>query len=61
MPAGRYLLKAWHERAAQEAAVEISIPAEGEVAARLVLDATSYRRFQHKKKDGKDYGTDEKY
>jgi hypothetical protein len=61
VPAGRYVVKAWHERAAQEGSAEVTVPASGEAAARLVLDATAYRRFQHKKKDGKDYGSDEKY
>jgi len=61
VPAGRFQIKAWHERAAQEAAAEITVPAAGEAGAKLVLDASSYRRLQHKKKDGKDYGGDEKY
>jgi hypothetical protein len=61
VPAGRYLVKAWHERAAKEAVQEVAVPATGEVESRLVVDATSYRRIQHKKKDGRDYGSDEKY
>lgn len=61
VPAGRYTLKAWHERAGQEAVAPLLVPATGEVEARLVLDASSYRRVPHKKKDGKDYGGDEKY
>jgi len=61
VPAGRHVLKAWHERAAQEASQEIIVPATGEVQGRLVVDASSYRRIQHKKKDGKDYGSGEKY
>jgi plastocyanin len=61
VPAGRYLLKAWHERAAQEASAEITVPGSGEAGAKLVLDASSYRRVPHKKKDGRDYGSDEKY
>jgi len=61
VPGGRYALKAWHERAATEASVDVAVPAGGEVGAKLVLDASSYRRLPHKKKDGKDYGGDEKY
>jgi plastocyanin len=61
VPAGRYALKAWYERAGQETSVSIAVPANGEVGAKLVLDASSYKRLPHKKKDGKDYGGDEKY
>jgi plastocyanin len=61
VPPGRYKVKAWHERAAEEASVEVEVPPSGEVNAALALDATRYRRLQHKKKDGKDYGSDEKY
>jgi len=61
VPAGKYVLKAWHERAAQEASADITVTEAGEAPARLVLDASSYKRIQHKKKDGKSYGSDEKY
>jgi plastocyanin len=61
VPTGRHTIKAWHERAPTEPAIEVTVPPAGEVAARLVLDATAYKRLLHKKKDGKDYGTDEKY
>ncbi|HEY6548983.1 MAG TPA: hypothetical protein VI589_13800 [Vicinamibacteria bacterium] len=61
VPAGRYRIKAWHERASQEASAEITVPESGETGAKLVLDASSFRRIQHKKKDGKSYGSDEKY
>jgi plastocyanin len=62
VPAGRVTLKAWHERAG-EAAGSVEVPAEGTVAAApLTLDASSYKRVQHKNKFGKDYSTsDEKY
>ena len=60
-PPGRYVIKAWHERAPQEASAEITVAATGDAEAKLVLDATSYKRLQHKKKDGKSYGADEKY
>lgn len=61
VPAGRYVIKAWHERAPQEAQAEITVSAAGETAVLVALDATSYKRLQHKKKDGKNYGSDEKY
>lgn len=61
VPAGRYTVKAWHERAGQEATAQVTVPAAGDVEAKLTLDASNYRRLPHKKKDGKDYGGDEKY
>jgi plastocyanin len=60
VPAGKYALKAWHERAG-EGSVEITVGAQGETAAELVLDASSFKRAPHKNKFGKDYSGDEKY
>jgi plastocyanin len=60
VPAGRYVLKAWHERGGEQG-LEVQVPAEGQVGARLVLDGTAFKRVQHKNKFGKDYSTDEKY
>jgi plastocyanin len=60
VPAGKYTLKAWHERG-NEAAMDISVPVQGQVGAKLVLDASGFKRLPHKKKDGKDYAGDEKY
>lgn len=60
VPAGRYAVKAWHERA-RESAVEVAVPAQGEVRATLSLDASGFKRVPHKNKFGKDYSTDEKY
>lgn len=60
VPAGRYTLKAWHERGG-EAAAEVVVPAEGRTAAELRLDASTYKQLPHKNKFGKDYSTDEKY
>ena len=59
VPPGRYTLKAWHERAG-----EVSQPitvADGDARADLVLDASSYKRVSHKRKDGSNYGPGEKY
>jgi plastocyanin len=60
VPAGKYVLKAWHERGG-EAAQEITVTARGETDVKLTLDAAGYKRVPHKNKYGKDYGTDEKY
>jgi hypothetical protein len=61
VPAGTYALKAWHERGG-EASVEIVVPAEGQVTARLAVDASTFKRVQHKNKFGKDYSSpDERY
>jgi len=60
VPAGKYTLKGWHERS-PEAAAEITVPAQGMVTTSLALDASGFKRVQHKNKFGKDYSTDEKY
>jgi plastocyanin len=60
VPAGKHALKAWHERGG-EVTVEVAVPADGEVSAPLALDASAFRRTQHKNKFGKDYGPGEKY
>jgi plastocyanin len=60
VPPGRYTLKAWHERAG-EVSQGVAIPAEGDVRADLLLDASRYKRVGHKRKDGSDYGPGEKY
>jgi plastocyanin len=61
VPAGRYTLKAWHERAPIEPSAEVAVPAEGRVTAQLTLDGSGFKRFQHKNKFGKDYASGEKY
>ena len=61
VPAGNYVLRAWHERGG-ETSQDIVVPAEGQVGAQLVLDASSFKRVQHKNKFGKDYSaSDERY
>jgi len=60
VPAGRYALRAWNERAG-EAAQEVTVTETGTAAARFALDASSYKTVPHKNKFGKDYSTDEKY
>jgi plastocyanin len=54
VPAGTYLLRAWHERGG-ETSQELTVPAEGVVRAQLALDASAFKRVQHKNKFGKDY------
>jgi plastocyanin len=60
VPAGKQTLKAWHERGG-EVTLDVTVPVEGEVSATVALDASAFRREQHKNKFGKDYGPGEKY
>jgi plastocyanin len=60
VPAGKYELKAWQERAG-EGSVEITVAAAGDTSAELTLDASTFKRVPHKNKFGKDYSGDEKY
>ncbi|MBK5256656.1 MAG: hypothetical protein JJE39_11530 [Vicinamibacteria bacterium] len=55
LPAGDYKVMAFHERAGEGMPVAVKVPATGEAEADLSLDATSYKRVQHKNKYGKDY------
>jgi plastocyanin len=64
VPAGRYILHVWHERAAAEAAREIVVPAAGLAGLADTLDAAGYRWVAHVNKYGKDYnasGARERY
>jgi plastocyanin len=60
IPAGRHVVKAWHERGG-EAAAEVTVRADGTATAELRLDGSRYKRVQHKNKQGKDYSTSEPY
>lgn len=60
VPAGRYTLKAWHERGG-EGSVDVSVPAQGTAEAKLSLDASKFKRAPHKNKFGKDYSTSDTY
>jgi plastocyanin len=60
VPAGRYVLKAWHERGG-EASTELSVPAEGAATTVLTLDGSRFKRAPHKNKFGKDYAAGEPY
>ena len=56
LPAGDYKLLAYHERSGEGAPVMVKVPATGEAAANLSLDASTFKRMAHKNKYGKDYG-----
>jgi plastocyanin len=61
VPAGRYTLTAWHDKAGS-ATQEIAVPGQAQVTARpMSLDASGFKPMPHKNKYGKDYSTDEKY
>jgi plastocyanin len=61
VPAGRYKLTAWHDKAG-ETSQDVVVPAQGQVAAKpFSLDASGFKQMPHKNKFGKDYSTDEKY
>jgi len=60
LPAGHYTVRAWHERGG-ETSREVEIKAQGPTEAALTLDASQYKRTQHKNKYGKDYSTSETY
>lgn len=54
VPAGTYLLHAWHNRA-PEVVREVVVPATGTAGVQLELDARGWRYVQHKNKLGQDY------
>ena len=60
VPAGKYVVKAWHERGG-EAGSEVTVTDTGTAQARFTLDGSTYKSVPHKNKFGKDYTTDEKY
>jgi plastocyanin len=63
VPAGRYVLHAWHERGG-ETTQTLEVPATGLEGLAAMLDARGYRPAQHKNKFGLDYETsdeDERY
>ena len=55
VPAGTYLLHAWHERAGARASREIVVPAAGLPAQRIVLDTRAYVPGPHLNKFGLPY------
>jgi len=60
VPAGTWVLKAWHERAG-ESAQTVQVKDGGAVETPFTLDASKFKRAPHKNKFGKDYEAGEKY
>jgi len=60
VPAGRYRLTVWNERA-EEVSTTVQVPEQGQARADLRLDASHYRRVRHKNKYGRDYRSDAAY
>jgi hypothetical protein len=60
VPAGKYVVKAWHERGG-ESGSEVTVTETGTAQALFTLDGSTYKSVPHKNKFGKDYSTDEKY
>jgi len=60
VPAGTWVLKAWHERAG-ESAQTVQVKDGGAVETSFTLDASKFKRAPHKNKFGKDYEAGEKY
>jgi plastocyanin len=60
VPAGTWVVKAWHERSGETAETAI-VPEDGEVDLPVTLDASRFKQAPHKNKYGKDYQVGEKY
>ena len=64
VPAGTYVLHAWHERGTEEASREIDVPAGGlATPLQLVIDARTYVNAPHFNKFGRPYAVirDDRY
>lgn len=57
VPAGKYTLTVWHERAPSPVTTEVEVPAAGVASLETKLDASGYKEVAHKDKNGKDYAT----
>jgi plastocyanin len=55
VPAGRYVVHAWHERGASELVQELTVPASGVAGVRLAIDARAYVSGPHLNKFGRPY------
>jgi len=60
VPAGTWVVKAWHERAG-EASQAVTVTEAGVLDVALTLDASKWKRAPHKNKFGQDYEAGEKY
>lgn len=56
VPAGKYTLTVWHERAPM-VVQELDVPAAGLASLDARLDASGFKEVAHKDKNGKDYST----
>jgi plastocyanin len=54
VPAGKYELHVWHERA-PEVTQDLDVPAAGLANVDVTLDARGFKQVAHKDKNGKDY------
>ena len=54
VPAGKYMLHVWHERA-PEVTEEVDVPGAGLAGVDVTLDARGFKQVAHKDKLGKDY------
>jgi len=55
VPAGAYVLHAWHERAGAELTRELDVPAAGAASIQVALDARAYVAAPHLNKFGRPY------
>jgi plastocyanin len=55
VPAGRYIVHAWHEHGAREVTRELVVPGSGVDALQLVIDARTYVEGPHLNKFGRPY------
>jgi plastocyanin len=55
VPAGSYVLRVWHDRAAEAAPRPLVVGASGVALGNVQLDARGYRFVQHKNKFGQEY------
>lgn len=55
VPAGRYIVHAWHEHGAHEVTKEIVVPETGVDALQLLIDARTYVEAPHLNKFGRPY------
>jgi plastocyanin len=57
VPAGKYTMTVWHERASAPVTSEIDVAATGLASLETKLDARGYKEVAHRDKNGKDYAT----
>jgi len=55
LPAGRYRITAWAERASQLAIADVTVGTNAQTVSELDLDESQFRDTRHKDKFGKDY------